>query len=481
MHTVLRSATREVVIGDDQPFCLMGERINPTGRKIFAGALRKGDLSRIAIDVEQQVAGGATMLDVNMGVPLADEAELLAQAVTMIQGLTDLPLVIDSSVVEALEAGLGAYQGKALVNSVTGEKERLEAILPIVARHGAAVIALPNEEDEIPDDPYKRLDITKKIVDIATGEYGIPLEDIVIDPLAMPIGADTTLVTKTLQTIQLIHDELGLNMTLGASNVSFGMPGRHALGAAFLPMAMRCGLTSAIMDVRSPQIVEAVKAADLLLGNDEWGMAWIARAPGGRRGGEGRGREVGLIMTVPASRPRIGSASTSTPTGPSPARSGCPPGPRCSTPPAGTASPWTPPAAGTAPAASARCRWSRARCAVSRLDPRAFSPDELRAGWRLACRAQATQDLRVGGAAAGHAAQGGHRRRRAAGDPAARAAEAVRGAVGADAGRPAHRRRTRCATRWTTSTCGWTSRQCGACHGRCGQGRRSPRWSWTTC
>jgi len=278
MHTVLRSATREVVIGEDQPFCLMGERINPTGRKIFAEQLRKGDLSRIAIDVEQQVAGGATMLDVNMGVPLADEAELLAQAVTMIQGLTDLPLVIDSSVVEALEAGLGAYQGKALVNSVTGEKERLEQILPIVARHGAAVIALPNEEDEIPDDPYKRLDITKKIVDIATGEYGIPLEDIVIDPLAMPIGADTTLVKKTLQTIQLIHDELGLNMTLGASNVSFGMPGRHALGATFLPMAMRCGLTSAIMDVRSPQIVEAVKAADLLLGNDEWGMAWIARA-----------------------------------------------------------------------------------------------------------------------------------------------------------------------------------------------------------
>ncbi len=278
MHTVLRSATCEVVIGDDQPFCLIGERINPTGRKIFAEQLRNGDLSRIVIDVEQQVAGGAMMLDVNMGVPLADEAELLAQAVTLIQGLSDLPLVIDSSVVEALEAGLAAYQGKALVNSVTGEKERLDAILPIVARHGAAVIALPNEEDEIPDDPHKRLEITKKIVDIATGEYSIPLADIVIDPLAMPVGADTTLVKKTLQTIELIHDELGLNMTLGASNVSFGMPGRHALGATFLPMAMSCGLTSAIMDVRAPQIVEAVKAADLLLGNDEWGMAWIARA-----------------------------------------------------------------------------------------------------------------------------------------------------------------------------------------------------------
>src|SRR6476469_3871150 len=188
MHTVLRSATREVVIGDDQPFCLMGERINPTGRKIFAEALRRGDLSRIAIDVEQQVAGGATMLDVNMGVPLADEAELLAQAVTLIQGLHDLPLVIDSSVVEALEAGLGAYQGKALVNSVTGEKERLEAILPLVARHGAAVIGLAND-DEIPMEPERRIEIAKKIVS-AAGDHGIPPEDVIIDPLAMPVGAE---------------------------------------------------------------------------------------------------------------------------------------------------------------------------------------------------------------------------------------------------------------------------------------------------
>ncbi len=278
MHTVLRSATREVVIGGDQPFCLIGERLNPTGRKIFAEQLRRGDLSRIAVDVEQQVAGGATMLDVNMGVPLADEAELLAKAITLVQELTDLPLCIDSSVIEALEAGLAAYQGKALVNSITGERERMDAILPIVKRHGAAVIALPNEEDEIPDEPERRLEITKKILDIAVGEYEIPIEDIVIDPLAMPIGADTTLVNTTLRTIELIHDEFDLNMTLGASNVSFGMPGRHALGATFLPMAMQCGLTSAIMDVRAPQIVEAVKAADLLLGNDEWGAAWIARS-----------------------------------------------------------------------------------------------------------------------------------------------------------------------------------------------------------
>jgi 5-methyltetrahydrofolate--homocysteine methyltransferase len=267
-----------VIIGGDQPFCLIGERLNPTGRKAFAEQLRAGDLSQLVVDVEQQVAGGATMLDVNMGIPLVDEAELLAKAVTLVQELTDLPLVIDSSVIEALEAGLGAYRGKALVNSVTGERERLDAILPIVARHGAAVIALPNEEDEIPDEPERRLEITKKILDIAVGEYGIPLEDIVIDPLAMPIGADTTLVKTTLRTIELIHDELGLNMTLGAGNVSVGMPGRSALGAAFLSMAMQCGLTSAIMDVRSPQMVEAVKAADLLLANDDWGAAWIARS-----------------------------------------------------------------------------------------------------------------------------------------------------------------------------------------------------------
>ena len=276
MHTVVSSATREVVIGPDQPFCLIGERINPTGRRLFAEKLRAGDLSRIEQDVAEQVAGGATMLDINMGVPLTDEAELLARAITLVQGLTDLPICIDSSVVEALEAGLAVYQGKALVNSVTGERERLDAILPLVKRHGAAVIALPNEEDEIPEDPRKRLDITRKILDIAVGEYEVAMEDIVIDPLAMPVGADSTLVGKTLETIALIRQEFGLNMTLGASNVSFGMPRREALGAAFVPMAMAHGLTSAVIDVRSPLIVDAVKAADVMMGNDEWGANWIS-------------------------------------------------------------------------------------------------------------------------------------------------------------------------------------------------------------
>jgi 5-methyltetrahydrofolate--homocysteine methyltransferase len=276
MHTVLRSASREVVVGDDRPFCVIGERINPTGRRIFQDQLRAGDLSRIEVDVAEQVAGGAMVLDVNMGVPLADEAELLARVVRLVQGITDLPLCIDSSVVEALEAGLAAYQGKALVNSVTAEDERLDAILPLVKRYGAAVIALPNDEEEIPEDPARRVELARKVVHVATERYGIPIEDIVIDPLAMPIGADTSLVVKTLDTISMIKEELGVNMTLGASNVSFGMPQRHALGAAFLPMAMTCGLTSAIMDARTCQVVDAVKAGDLLLGRDAWGANWIS-------------------------------------------------------------------------------------------------------------------------------------------------------------------------------------------------------------
>jgi 5-methyltetrahydrofolate--homocysteine methyltransferase len=276
METILSSATSQVRIGGENPFCIIGERINPTGRKVFQEQLRKNDLSRLDIDVAQQVAGGAMMLDVNMGAPLCDEAELMTRAVTAIESLCDLPLCLDSSIVEVLEAGLAAYHGKALVNSVTAEDERLEAILPLVARHGAAVIALPNDEEEIPAEPVRRLELARKIVDVATGRYGIRLEDIVFDPLAMPVGADTTLVLRTLETIELLRDELGVNMTLGASNVSFGMPERATIGAAFLPMAIASGLTSAIMDARSAQLVQAVKAADLLTNRDPWGAGWIA-------------------------------------------------------------------------------------------------------------------------------------------------------------------------------------------------------------
>jgi 5-methyltetrahydrofolate--homocysteine methyltransferase len=276
METVLRSAGQELRIGGENPFCIVGERINPTGRKIFQEQLRRDDLSRIEVDVAEQVAGGAMMLDVNMGTPLADEAALMVAAVKLIQGLCDLPLCLDSSIVEVLEAGLATYQGKALVNSVTAEDERLDAILPLVRRHGAAVIALPNDEEEIPEDPRRRLELVRKIVDVATGKYGIAIEDIVIDPLAMPVGADTSLVLRTLETIALVREEFGLNMTLGASNVSFGMPDRASIGAAFLPMAIATGLTSAIMDARSPQLVRAVKAADLLTDKDAWGAGWIA-------------------------------------------------------------------------------------------------------------------------------------------------------------------------------------------------------------
>ncbi len=276
MHTIVSSATKTVTIGDDQPFAIIGERINPTGRKIFQLQLRNGDLSRVEIDVKEQVAGGAMLLDVNMGAPLADEAALMTRAVTLIQELTDLPLVIDSSIVEVLDAGLAAYQGKALVNSVTAEDERLEAILPLVKKHGAAVIGLPNDEEEIPEEPERRVELARKLIHVATERYKIPIEDIVIDPLAMPVGADTGHPGRTLETIARLKEEFGVNTTLGASNVSFGMPDRHAISAAFLPIAISHGLTSAIMDARSPQVVRAAKAADLVLGRDEWGANWIA-------------------------------------------------------------------------------------------------------------------------------------------------------------------------------------------------------------
>jgi len=286
VETVLRSASRELRIGPEQPFCIVGERINPTGRRLFQEQLRRGDLSRVEIDVADQVAGGAMMLDVNMGAPLADETELMVTAVKLIQGLCDLPLCLDSSIIEVLEAGLAAYQGKALVNSVTAEDERLEAILPLVRKYGAAVIGLPNDEQEIPEEPERRVELTRKLIHIATERYQIPVEDIVIDPLAMPVGADTLHPTRTIETIALIRDEFGVNMTLGASNVSFGMPDRHSIASAFLPIAITHGLTSAIMDARAPQIVRAVKAADLVLNRDEWGASWIAAHRAAQRAAE---------------------------------------------------------------------------------------------------------------------------------------------------------------------------------------------------
>jgi 5-methyltetrahydrofolate--homocysteine methyltransferase len=275
MHSILRSATKEVIIGYDVPFVIIGERINPTGRKKFQEQLRAGDLSQIEIDVQQQVEGGADVLDVNMGVPLTDEPDLLSRAIKLVQTKTDLPICIDSSVIEALEAGLKAYEGKALVNSMTGEDDRMELILPLVKEHKAVIMALSNDETGIPARAQERLVITEKIVRTVE-KYGIPLEDLVIDPLAMTVGADTEAVKITLETIHLIKEKFGLNMSMGASNVSFGLPNRHAVNASFLPMAMAAGLTSAIMDARTKEIGTSVRAADLLLGNDPWGGNWIS-------------------------------------------------------------------------------------------------------------------------------------------------------------------------------------------------------------
>src|ERR671917_2243165 len=274
MDTVLQGRSKTVVIGPEQPFCIIGERINPTGSKVFPEQLRAGDLSTVTVDAVAQTGAGADVLDVNAGIPLVDEAELLAKMLKLVQDATDAPICIDSSVIEALEAGLSVYEGKPLVNSVTGEDERLEEILPLVAKHGAAVIGLANDETGIPETAQQRLEIATKIVK-AAGDHGIPPEDVVIDPLAMTVGADTEAVSTTLETIRLIRDKLGVNMCLGASNVSFGLPERHVLNAGFLPMAMAAGLTSAIMST-AKVCVDAVRASDLLLGHDAWGANWIA-------------------------------------------------------------------------------------------------------------------------------------------------------------------------------------------------------------
>jgi len=272
--TVLRSRSKIVEIGAGRPFCIIGERINPTGRKKFAADLRAGDLGTVTHDAVAQVEAGADMVDVNAGIPLVDEAELLAGMLKTVQAAVDVPICIDSSVIEALEAGLSVYEGRALVNSVTAEEDRLQEILPLVSDYDAAVIGLANDETGIPETPEKRLECARTIV-TAAADFGIAREDVVIDPLAMTVGADPSAVRTTLETISLIRDELGVNMCLGASNVSFGLPDRHALNAAFLPMAMAAGLTSAIMST-GRTVVDAVRASDLLLGHDEWGANWIA-------------------------------------------------------------------------------------------------------------------------------------------------------------------------------------------------------------
>jgi 5-methyltetrahydrofolate--homocysteine methyltransferase len=289
--TFVSSETREVVIGFERPFVLIGERINPTGRRLLAEEMKIGDFSRVETDAISQVGAGAQMLDVNAGIPLADEPALLARAVELVQSLTDVPLSIDSSIVAALESGLLAYRGKALVNSVTGEEERLEQVLPLVAKHGAAVVAISNDETGISEDPDVRFDVAKKIVGRAS-DHGISREDVVVDPLVMPIGAMATAGRQVFHLIRRLRDELGVNTTCGASNISFGLPNRAGINAAFLAMAIGAGMTSAITNPLEPEIRQAILAADVLGGRDPNCALWIKtyREPPAA-GEEGRRRE----------------------------------------------------------------------------------------------------------------------------------------------------------------------------------------------
>ncbi len=295
--TVISSATKEVVIGFERPFVIIGERINPTGRKILAAEMAAGDFSRVEADALAQVAAGAPMLDVNAGIPLADEPAILARAIRLVQSITDVPLSIDSSIVAALEAGLAVYKGKPLVNSVTGEEERLEAVLPLVRKYGAAVVAISNDETGISQDPDVRFAVAKKIVERAA-DHGIPVGDIVVDPLVMPIGAINRTGVQVMHLVRRLRTELKVNTTCGASNVSFGLPQRNGINAAFLTMAIGAGMTSAITNPLHEEIVRACMAADVMMGHDPDCMRWIKKfreAPVvGADGEMGRGRrEVG--------------------------------------------------------------------------------------------------------------------------------------------------------------------------------------------
>ena len=275
METTLHSKSKTIRIGPGLPFVMIGERINPSGRKKLGVEMAAGDFSRVRRDAATQVAAGAHMLDVNAGVPIADEPALLVSAIQTIGEVTDVPLSLDSSVVDALAAGLAAYEGKALVNSVTGEDERLEQVLPLIKKYGAAVIGMANDETGISSEPEYRLGVARKILQRAQ-DHGIPPEDVLIDPLALTIAADPEAVQVTLRTMRLIRDELGVNMVCGASNTSFGLPDRSPLNAAYLSMGMVCGLTAAITDPTNPVIRQAVLASDVLLGHDSYAMAWIA-------------------------------------------------------------------------------------------------------------------------------------------------------------------------------------------------------------
>ena len=290
--TIISSNSKEVVIGLDRPFVMIGERINPTGRKLLSKEMAEGDFSRVEQDTLAQVAAGAQMLDVNAGIPLADEPRILAETIKLVQSLTDVPLSIDSSIVAALEAGLEVYQGKALLNSVTGEDERLDVVLPLVKKYGCAVIAISNDETGISEDPDVRFAVAKKIIERAA-DYGIPYSDIVVDPLVMPIGAVNSAGKQVMSLVRRLHEELKVNTTCGSSNVSFGLPNRNGVNAAFLTMAIASGLTSAITNPLHNPVLQAVMGADIMMGNDSNCTNWIKKfrvhSPEGE-GGEQRER-----------------------------------------------------------------------------------------------------------------------------------------------------------------------------------------------
>ncbi len=274
--TIISSANREVVIGFDRPFVVIGERINPTGRKLLAAEMAEGNYSRVQTDALAQIAAGAHMLDVNAGIPLTDEPKILADIVQLVQSLSDVPLAIDSSIVEALEAGLAVYQGKALVNSVTGEEARLEAVLPLVRKYGAAVVAIPNDEAGISQDPDRRFDVARKIVERAA-DYGVPASDVVVDPLIMPVGAVKNAGAAAFGLLRRLQKELRVNTTGGASNVSFGMPNRNGLNSAFVSMAIASGLTSAITNPLQAEIMTSIMGADVMMGHDNNYRRWVGK------------------------------------------------------------------------------------------------------------------------------------------------------------------------------------------------------------
>ena len=272
--TSITSATKEVKIGFDQPFIIIGERINPTGRKLLAEEMKADDFSRVEADAIAQVGAGAHMLDVNAGIPLADEPALLAKAIQVVQAVTDVPLSIDSSIVAALEAGLAVYQGKALVNSVTGEEERLETVLPLVAKYNCAVVAISNDETGISEDPNVRFEVAKKIIERAA-DYGISHENVIVDPLVMPIGAINSAGKQIMHLVARLKNELKVNTTCGASNVSFGLPNRNGINAAFLTMAVASGMTSAITSPLHAETMQAVLGANVMMGHDPNCSNWI--------------------------------------------------------------------------------------------------------------------------------------------------------------------------------------------------------------